>query len=307
MSLYAILKRSFPAARSLGALVPSASGTALLRMHDSDLFTGLDNFLAAGALALSITRTGVLDGNHKQADDGWALLPSQVVTAPESGIPDADAETFDSLLFLVRHRFIAATYLVHSSASLLFVRVYLIPWDLPGSKGVLRLRDDDAVLRPGRKRLRALFLRIRQDRSLWEGDGASSSTPHHFWESVVVSSRAACVQDRDLTMTWSCRTTGVFWKSTMTYHRRSPTLSLSTSQSSIARCTAISVEPCRRWWRGRRTAGPSRTRCTSRLEESMGRPSTYYPRPWSWCQSAHAYHRYLEEFSAKSWGRARPS
>ncbi|KAI0707952.1 P-loop containing nucleoside triphosphate hydrolase protein [Earliella scabrosa] len=84
----------------------------------------------------------------------------------------------DSLHFLVRHRFVAATYKINITERLIFVRVYVIPWDLPGSKGALRSRDEDTVLRPGRRRLKALFLLIKQDKSLWDGDTASGSTPN---------------------------------------------------------------------------------------------------------------------------------
>ncbi|KAI0695860.1 SNF2 family N-terminal domain-containing protein [Cerioporus squamosus] len=147
----------------------------------------LSKFLSAGALTISIGgELGLVEHPRQHADDGWTTFPHDH-DPPVVGVwrDDDDSETWESLRFLIRHRFIAATYLVDHYQSLLFVRVYIVPWDLPGSRGVLRSRDEDSVLRPGRRRLKALFLRIRQDRSLWEGSVASSSTPKHFWDGVV--------------------------------------------------------------------------------------------------------------------------
>ena len=149
------------------------------------LYTNLRAFLAAGTLSISIDDTGALNTNHKLADDGWATLTPENPVTPDS-FPDATRPTMESLHFLVRHRFVAATYKINNTERLLFFRVYVIPWDLPGSKGALRSRDEDTVLRRGRRRLKALFLLIKQDKSLWDGDTASGSTPKYFWENVVV-------------------------------------------------------------------------------------------------------------------------
>ncbi|TBU46858.1 P-loop containing nucleoside triphosphate hydrolase protein [Dichomitus squalens] len=149
-----------------------------------DLYTALKNFLPVGVITLRIGSPILgFSGRHQDsetAEDGWTPFPQSFRAAD---IVDGEGflETLEALDFLVRHRFVAATYLVHDAQAQLFVRVYLIPWDLPGSSGKLRRRDEDTVLRPGRRRLKDLFPRIKQDRSLWDGHPASSSTPIFFW------------------------------------------------------------------------------------------------------------------------------
>ncbi|KAI0332592.1 hypothetical protein GY45DRAFT_1369061 [Cubamyces sp. BRFM 1775] len=139
------------------------------------VFTRLKEFLPAGVITFctddpycsSFTNDGPL------ADDGWRLFPQVVV-----GFRD-DSGNLEKIAFLVRHRFIAATSYMDTSNAQLFLRIYIIPWDLPGSRGELRTRDD-AVLKPGCKYLRQLFLKIRREHSLWEGSLASSSSPVYF-------------------------------------------------------------------------------------------------------------------------------
>ena len=154
------------------------------------LYTALKNFLPAGVVTLPITSPSLgfssFESGSEPAEDGWTLFPQSV-----AGFQD-DTGTLEALHFLVRRRFIAATYLVDEARTLLLVRVYLIPWDLPGSGGKLRRRDEDTVLRPGRRRLKDLFLKIRQDRSLWDGDAASSSTPKYFWPKIIVGGPLCC-------------------------------------------------------------------------------------------------------------------
>ena len=211
----------------------------------------LSKFLAAGTLVFSLNSVrDVVDDAREPADDGWTTFSDDVLVDSDArrtrgdsdsdfpmtsgsssssssyssfGAPNGDTDAtreIESLRFLVRNRFVAATYLLshaldaahthmpehgheheHAQRVLLFVRVYIVPWDLPGSRGVLRNRDEDSVLRPGRRRLKALFLRIRQDAVLWQGipDAASgsTSTPEYFWENVVVSRRSAIFMQCD--------------------------------------------------------------------------------------------------------------
>lgn len=154
-----------------------------------EIYTALNSFLPAGSIALSVLQPLVdFSGENELAEDGWTRFPTGV-----NDIQDVSG-TLESLYFLVRHRFIAATYAVVEETGQLFIRIYLIPWDLPGSKGELRARDEDTILRPGRRRLKDLFLRIRQDRSLWDADAASSSsTPKFFWEKISVGGLGCCL------------------------------------------------------------------------------------------------------------------
>ena len=147
-----------------------------------DLYNTLCNFLPAGSITLPVSSP--FSGAAVPAEDGWIQFnPTSDLDAP--AVQDAPA-ILESIRFLVRHRFIAATYSAQEEQGQLFVRIYLIPWDLPGSKGELRGRDEDTILRPGRRRLKDLFLRIRQDSSLWTSDASSPSIPQLFWENRIV-------------------------------------------------------------------------------------------------------------------------
>ncbi|KAJ8480788.1 hypothetical protein ONZ51_g6428 [Trametes cubensis] len=143
--------------------------------NTATVFTRLKEFLPTGVVTFGATDSACTSFTNEGplADDGWRLFPQVVV-----GFRD-DSGDLEKIAFLVRHRFIAATYYMDASNAQLFLRIYVIPWDLPGSRGELRSRDD-AVLKPGCKYLRQLFLKIRTERSLWEGSLASSSNPAYF-------------------------------------------------------------------------------------------------------------------------------
>ena len=110
---------------------------------DIKIYAALNNFLPAGSIAVPfLTPLSDFSGAKEPAEDGWIRFPSAVV-----GVQDTSG-TPESLHFLVRYRSVAATYAVESERGALFIRIYLIPWDLPGSKGELRPWDEDTVLRP---------------------------------------------------------------------------------------------------------------------------------------------------------------
>ena len=100
--------------------------------------------------------------------------------------------------FLAKHSFIAATCRLDAVATTLFVRIYLIPWDLPGVHGKLRVRDEVSVVAPARRHLRSLLTEIVQDDDAWD----ALSSPHgpplakQFFgnESVGSPSRSNAVQ-----------------------------------------------------------------------------------------------------------------
>ncbi|KAI0823521.1 P-loop containing nucleoside triphosphate hydrolase protein [Trametes gibbosa] len=140
-----------------------------------NIYSSLKNFLPAGTIAFNIDSplNSFTGDNDLIAEDAWRSFPQVVV-----GFRD-ETGGIDSISFLVRHRFIAATYSFDTAHRRLLVRVYVIPWDLAGSRGELRERDENVVLK-GSKSLKQLFLRINTDPSLWEGRSASSSSPGYF-------------------------------------------------------------------------------------------------------------------------------
>ncbi|KAI0374631.1 hypothetical protein BV20DRAFT_960768 [Pilatotrama ljubarskyi] len=142
-----------------------------------DIYSTLGNFLPAGTIVFdadaSSLRSFRVSGEENLAEDGWRTFPDVVV-----GFRD-DSGGLDSISFLVRYRFVAASYHVDPTHVQLFVRLYVIPWDLAGSRGELRERDQDTVSK-GCKHLKKLFYRVRRDPSLWEGYAASSSSGSYF-------------------------------------------------------------------------------------------------------------------------------
>ncbi|KAI9068581.1 hypothetical protein FKP32DRAFT_1587558 [Trametes sanguinea] len=147
----------------------------MAKSSTENIYTALSNFLPAGTLTFDIPSYPAFTFSESEdlAEDGWRTFPETVV-----GFRD-DSGTLAKISFLVRHRFIAATYHVSSTVMQLFVRIYVIPWDLPGSRGELRSRDE-SIQKPGRQHLRDLFLRTRTERSLWDGNMDGPSDPAYF-------------------------------------------------------------------------------------------------------------------------------
>ncbi|KAI0306693.1 P-loop containing nucleoside triphosphate hydrolase protein [Multifurca ochricompacta] len=56
--------------------------------------------------------------------------------------------------FLIEHKFFAVQCKIGDSGAALILRVYIIPYDLPGVQGKLRVRDEASVLKPARVCLR---------------------------------------------------------------------------------------------------------------------------------------------------------
>ncbi|KAL1937641.1 hypothetical protein VTO73DRAFT_13027 [Trametes versicolor] len=140
-----------------------------------NIYAALKNLLPAGTVSFDITAPlQGFTGEDGLAEDGWHIFPQVVV-----GFRD-ESGRLDNISFLARHRFITATYRVDAAQTQLHVRIYVIPWDLAGSRGELRVRDEDVVLK-GCKYLKQLFVQIRTDSSLWDGSTASSpSSPSYF-------------------------------------------------------------------------------------------------------------------------------
>ncbi|KAI8982894.1 P-loop containing nucleoside triphosphate hydrolase protein [Trametes punicea] len=149
----------------------------MVKLGAKDIYSSLSHFLPAGTVTLDIPSLAPssFTGGVELAEDGWRTFPKVVV-----GFRD-DGSGIDRISFLVCNRFIAATYHINTAHMQLFVRIYVIPWDLPGSRGELRSRDE-SILKLGCNYLRTLFLKIRKDRSLWEGDSSTSQSPCYFMD-----------------------------------------------------------------------------------------------------------------------------
>ena len=159
------------------------------------LCANLAHLLPAGTILLSIRlKDGFVGDELKPALDGWTLLPF-LPSGPRVHIlgDPAPDDVLDSLRFLVKNHFLAATYFLDVHQERLFIRTYLVPWDLPGSGGVLSLERrtsrDTGALRDAKKHLRRIFSLIRQDAEMWNAlmPEASNTSAKWFWPQQPVS------------------------------------------------------------------------------------------------------------------------
>ncbi|CCM03805.1 uncharacterized protein FIBRA_05953 [Fibroporia radiculosa] len=133
-------------------------------------YEALGNFLPAGTLSLQLITTD-LPCQHCHSEDGWHKFPGYAALSP---LVSAEEEPIiQQLDFLIANHFIAATCFSTSSSSgplaPLLLRIYLIPWDLAGVQGALRVRAEGTITGPARHYMRLLLPQIRQDDREWEG------------------------------------------------------------------------------------------------------------------------------------------
>ncbi|KAL5529532.1 hypothetical protein ACEPAG_5517 [Sanghuangporus baumii] len=133
----------------------------------SSTFISLDYLLAAGSLALSLI-PGESICSHQHAEDGFHALYNIHFLRPR--VAAQDVPTLNALSFLVQNRFVQITYMVIHSSSRIVLRLYLVPYDLPGSKGLLHMRDEDKVMKPARSHLRTILPRPYSNESFLPAD-----------------------------------------------------------------------------------------------------------------------------------------
>ncbi|KAJ7080414.1 P-loop containing nucleoside triphosphate hydrolase protein [Mycena belliarum] len=101
------------------------------------------------------------------AEDDWSVFAANHLLGhlrnPE------DDPLLRQLDFLALHRFIAASYAL-DARDMARIRIYLIPHDLPGVMGQLRVRKDK-IVSDARRYLSGLLPKISRSRECWEGGG----------------------------------------------------------------------------------------------------------------------------------------
>lgn len=120
--------------------------------------------LAAGTLTLPL-KPGSFFCSHFHAEDGFHGLDG----AHHLRDCVEEQDVVEALSFLIQLRFVQVTYALAPSASSFTFRIYLVPFDLPGSGGVLRRRDETRIMRPARAFLRKILPRVSTRRSCWDG------------------------------------------------------------------------------------------------------------------------------------------
>lgn len=133
----------------------------------------LCKLLPAGTISLSLVPEAYhLFCDHVHAEDGWHTFRGSVMAGHLANIDD---DGFcRELDFLIKNHFISATYRCSQLIGV-FIRIYVIPYDLGNVQGKLRVRKE-AVLGPARRYMRALLPKIVQDRSNWEGNAPYTYT-----------------------------------------------------------------------------------------------------------------------------------
>ncbi|KAH8117115.1 hypothetical protein DFH11DRAFT_1505319 [Phellopilus nigrolimitatus] len=140
------------------------------RFAETSVHAGLlQNILSAGTITLSLLSINNFC-DHQHAEDGWHALRDVQTLRPHLSVQNS--ELFNALEFLLKKNFILATYRTLHVSRVIVIRVYLIPYDLQGSKGSLslRVRDEVKVLKPARKYLRHVLAYVSKRRSTWYGE-----------------------------------------------------------------------------------------------------------------------------------------
>ncbi|KAF7337866.1 Helicase C-terminal domain-containing protein [Mycena venus] len=136
----------------------------------------IENFLSYGVLSIYVPDAVELQqeltaSQQTLADDGWNLFAAPLILAYLNN-PE-DHALLRELDFLVAENFIFASFLVVES-DVLFIRIYLIPYDLPGVQGRLRVRRDE-IVGPARRCLSGILSKISRSPESWEGRSVPDS------------------------------------------------------------------------------------------------------------------------------------
>ncbi|KAH7889500.1 P-loop containing nucleoside triphosphate hydrolase protein [Phlebopus sp. FC_14] len=163
-----------PSYRANPASEPDVTQT---RTEDASNWFGLHHLLAAGTIVIAVHDEQVACYNTISSD-AWHAPPTR---EPRSRPEDS---LFISLAFLTHHLFLRAMCRLGASGQNLFIRVYLMPHDLPGVHGQLHCRTDP-VVKEARRHLRSVLPLIRQDRASWDANESFSLWPRFFLPQAI--------------------------------------------------------------------------------------------------------------------------
>ncbi|KAK7038234.1 helicase C-terminal domain-containing protein [Favolaschia claudopus] len=132
----------------------------------------IENYLSYGVLLVPIQdgaelRHEVLGSNAILAKDNWLDFPGSSPLFFKYLRNSEDHTVLHELEYLILHKFVFASFALVDSKYLL-LRIYLVPYDLPGVQGRLRSRRDD-IVGQARRSLISLLPKLSQDPDCWEG------------------------------------------------------------------------------------------------------------------------------------------
>ena len=144
----------------------------------------LSNLLHAGVLTLTLSG---LDQNllHPVFLEVWRAFDGETADTLRSFCSPEDATLLESLSFLVASDFARVTSSFLSLHTVLLLRVYLIPYDLPGVQGRLMNRQENTLVRC-RCSLKGILPRITSDNDYWRGADVLPPNPSLFLPSSLV-------------------------------------------------------------------------------------------------------------------------
>ena len=126
----------------------------------------LKNLLPIGNIFVNLgIRPQHLICDHTHAEDGWHNFDAHPII-PYLASPE-DISFCHQIEFLVKHRFIMATYRATQAATMV-LRIYLIPYDLSNVQGKLWVRMEN-VLAPVKRYLWQLLPRVISNKKIWKG------------------------------------------------------------------------------------------------------------------------------------------
>ncbi|CAK5265119.1 unnamed protein product [Mycena citricolor] len=136
------------------------------------------HYLAFGTLVLPLANPSVSASNlqnqeREHDEEDWRVLAPDSVYTHLADSPDEPLKR--SLQFLILHRFAHAACL-SPSPDLMYIRVYLVPYDLAGAAGALRARRQ-SDLGKSRRFLDGLLPALSRDPRCWLGRGPHVPQP----------------------------------------------------------------------------------------------------------------------------------
>lgn len=137
-------------------------GNGVGNEHDKSNPFGLDNLLSAGTISVDV-QDSHLHCAHIHASDTWHPIPTRQLSVY------AEDDVFCKISFLTEHQFLRATCCLGTNQRVLYIRIYLVPTDLPIVRASLRHRSE-AVLKEGHRHLQSLLPSIVQDQRSWNAD-----------------------------------------------------------------------------------------------------------------------------------------
>ena len=138
----------------------------------------LSNLLPAGVLVLTFSG---IDQNPRHAvfREKWRAFDQETARSLRPFCSPQDIGVLESLSFLVEHEFARITSNFLSIHALLLLRVYLIPYDLPGVQGRLMNRQEH-ILGHYKRSMREILPKMISESDYWRGADVLPSNPSLF-------------------------------------------------------------------------------------------------------------------------------